>query len=74
MSSVTARLVLWRAVNWWARMRRSAHDNLWRDEVSTYDFDLAVIGAGQGGLPATHLAANLGAHVALIETAEVGGT
>jgi glutathione reductase (NADPH) len=42
--------------------------------MSTYDFDLAVIGAGQGGLPAAHLAANLGAQVALIETAEVGGT
>ena len=39
-----------------------------------YDYDLAVIGAGQGGLPAAHLAANLGAQVALIETAEVGGT
>ena len=42
--------------------------------MTTYDFDLAVIGAGQGGLPAAHLAANLGAQVALIETAEVGGT
>ena len=42
--------------------------------MSTYDFGLAVIGAGQGGLPAAHLAANLGAQVALIETAEVGGT
>lgn len=39
-----------------------------------YDYDLVVIGAGQGGLPAAHLAANLGAQVALIETAEVGGT
>lgn len=37
-------------------------------------FDLAVIGAGQGGLPAAHLAANLGARVALIEMQEVGGT
>ena len=42
--------------------------------MPTYDFDLAVVGAGQGGLPAAHLAANLGAQVALIETAEVGGT
>lgn len=37
-------------------------------------FDLTVIGAGQGGLPAAHLAARLGAKVALIEMREVGGT
>lgn len=29
----------------------------------TYDYDLQVIGAGQGGLPAAHMAANLGACV-----------
>lgn len=37
-------------------------------------FDLTVIGAGQGGLPAAHLAARMGAKVALIEMREVGGT
>ncbi len=37
-------------------------------------FDVAVIGAGQGGLPAAHMAANLGAKVVLIEAEEVGGT
>lgn len=37
-------------------------------------YDLAVIGAGQGGLPAAHMAARLGAKVALIEMREVGGT
>ena len=37
-------------------------------------YDIAVIGAGQGGLPAAHLAARLGAKVALIEMREVGGT
>jgi pyruvate/2-oxoglutarate dehydrogenase complex dihydrolipoamide dehydrogenase (E3) component len=37
-------------------------------------YDLAVIGAGQGGLPAAALAARLGANVALIEMFEVGGT
>ncbi len=37
-------------------------------------YDVAVIGAGQGGLPAAHLAANLGAKVVLIEMREVGGT
>lgn len=42
--------------------------------MSKYDYDVLVIGAGQGGLPAAHMAANLGAKVALIEKAEVGGT
>ena len=37
-------------------------------------YDLVVIGAGQGGLPAAHLATRLGAKVALIEMREVGGT
>lgn len=37
-------------------------------------FDLAIIGAGQGGLPAAALAARLGAKVALVEMHEVGGT
>lgn len=37
-------------------------------------FDLAVIGGGQGGLPAAHMAAQLGAKVALIEMRELGGT
>jgi len=42
--------------------------------MPSYDYDVLVIGAGQGGLPAAHMAANLGARVALIESAEVGGT
>ncbi len=42
--------------------------------MSSSDYDLVVLGAGQGGLPAAHMAANLGARVALIEEAEVGGT
>lgn len=37
-------------------------------------YDLAIIGAGQGGLPTAALAARLGAKVALIEMREVGGT
>jgi len=40
----------------------------------TEKYDLAVIGAGQGGLPAAFMAARLGAKVALIEMQEVGGT
>lgn len=42
--------------------------------MNRYDYDILVIGAGQGGLPAAHMAANLGARVALIEMREVGGT
>ena len=42
--------------------------------MPAYDYNLAVIGAGQGGLPAAHMAANLGARVVLVEQAEVGGT
>ncbi len=42
--------------------------------MTAYDYDVLVIGAGQGGLPAAHMAANLGARVALVERAEVGGT
>ncbi|GAB4263169.1 MAG: hypothetical protein Kow0080_01240 [Candidatus Promineifilaceae bacterium] len=38
------------------------------------NFDLVVIGAGQGGLPAAALAARMGANVALVEMSEVGGT
>ncbi len=37
-------------------------------------FDLAIVGGGQGGLPAAALVARLGAKVALIEMREVGGT
>ncbi len=37
-------------------------------------FDVIVIGGGQGGLPAAHMSANLGGRVALIEMREVGGT
>ncbi len=42
--------------------------------MASFDYDLLVIGAGQGGLPAAHMAANLGARVALIEERQVGGT
>ncbi len=42
--------------------------------MPSYEYDVVVLGAGQGGLPAAHMAANLGARVALIEQAEVGGT
>lgn len=42
--------------------------------MTNYDYDVLVIGAGQGGLPAAHMAASLGTKVALIEKGEVGGT
>lgn len=37
-------------------------------------FDLAVIGAGMGGINAANRAAALGARVALIEAGKLGGT
>lgn len=37
-------------------------------------YDLAVIGAGMGGIRATTEAAKLGARVALIERHKLGGT
>ena len=37
------------------------------------DFDLAIIGAGSGGLTAAAFAAQLGARVALIEKDRIGG-
>jgi glutathione reductase (NADPH) len=42
--------------------------------MPSYGYDVLVVGAGQGGLPAAHMAAKLGAKVALIEEREVGGT
>lgn len=39
-----------------------------------HQYDLVVVGAGQGGLPAAFMAARLGAKVALIERHKVGGT
>ncbi len=37
-------------------------------------YDLAVIGAGMGGLGAANRAAAMGAKVALIEAGKLGGT
>jgi len=37
-------------------------------------YDLAVIGAGMGGLGAANRAASMGAKVALIEAGKIGGT
>src|SRR5260370_1349160 len=41
--------------------------------MAAHDFDLAIIGAGSGGLTAAGLAAQLGANVALIEKNRIGG-
>ena len=38
------------------------------------EYDLAVIGAGMGGLAAANRAASLRARVALIEAGKLGGT
>jgi glutathione reductase (NADPH) len=42
--------------------------------MSTFDFDLVVIGGGSGGVRAARVAAELGAKVALIESSQLGGT
>ncbi|MGH8515494.1 MAG: glutathione-disulfide reductase, partial [Gammaproteobacteria bacterium] len=42
--------------------------------MSSYDYDLFVIGAGFGGVRAGRLAAELGAKVAVAEEYRVGGT
>ena len=39
-----------------------------------YDFDLITIGGGSGGVRASRFAANLGAKVAVVEGAHMGGT
>lgn len=42
--------------------------------MSTYDYDLFVIGAGSGGVRAARIAAGYGARVAVAEEYRVGGT
>lgn len=42
--------------------------------MSTYDFDLFVIGAGSGGVRASRTAAGFGARVAVAEASRLGGT
>jgi len=42
--------------------------------MSTYDYDLFVIGAGSGGVRAARIAANHGARVAIAEEYRYGGT
>ncbi len=42
--------------------------------MTTYDFDLFVIGAGSGGVRASRFAASFGARVAVAESSRLGGT
>ena len=42
--------------------------------MSTYDFDLFVIGAGSGGVRAARMAASFGARVGIAEERYLGGT
>jgi glutathione reductase (NADPH) len=42
--------------------------------MAKYDLDLFVIGAGSGGVRASRIAAGYGAHVAIAEDRDVGGT
>jgi len=49
------------------------HPPAWRNPKPTGKYNLVVIGAGPGGVTAAHEAASLGAKVALIERALIGG-
>jgi glutathione reductase (NADPH) len=42
--------------------------------MSSYDFDLFVIGAGSGGVRASRMSAGYGARVAVAEASDLGGT
>jgi glutathione reductase (NADPH) len=42
--------------------------------MTTYDYDLFVIGAGSGGVRAARIAASHGARVAIAEEYRIGGT
>ena len=42
--------------------------------MSTYDYDLFVIGAGSGGVRASRMSAAYGARVAVVEERYLGGT
>ena len=42
--------------------------------MTTYDYDLFVIGAGSGGVRAARMAAGFGARVAVAEDRYMGGT
>ena len=51
--------------------------DMWTQKVgymSTYDYDLFVIGAGSGGVRASRMAASYGARVAVVEERYLGGT
>lgn len=41
--------------------------------MSSYDYDLVVVGAGSGGISAANLGVNLGKKVALVEKRRIGG-
>jgi len=42
--------------------------------METFDYDLVIIGAGSGGVRAARFAAEFGARVAIVESADLGGT
>ena len=50
------------------------HPPAWRNPVPAARYHLAVVGAGSAGLVAAETAAALGARVALVERAQIGGS
>src|SRR5579864_201224 len=53
---------------------RSVHPPGWRNPKPAHRYDLVVVGGGPAGLVAGNVAASMGAKVALIERALLGGT
>jgi pyruvate/2-oxoglutarate dehydrogenase complex dihydrolipoamide dehydrogenase (E3) component len=53
---------------------RSVHPSGWRNPKPAHRYDLVVVGGGPAGLVAANVAASMGAKVALIERALLGGT
>jgi pyruvate/2-oxoglutarate dehydrogenase complex dihydrolipoamide dehydrogenase (E3) component len=55
------------------RRRENLHPSQWRNPRPADHYTLVIIGAGPAGLVAAHAAAKLGAKVALVERALLGG-
>jgi pyruvate/2-oxoglutarate dehydrogenase complex dihydrolipoamide dehydrogenase (E3) component len=55
------------------RLLENVHPRDWRDPEPQERYDLVVLGAGTGGLVSAAIAAGLGARVALVESALMGG-
>ena len=55
------------------RLRQAVHPDDWTNPLPKSRYHLVVVGAGTGGLVSAAIAAGLGARVALVERALMGG-